>query len=558
MFFFLPTGSTAETSTRPWVTLALGALCVLVFLADIATEPTPTTDELIAKVSTRFEAESAAVAEQETTNNSHRQNLKPNQEAFWFELGKALDQRGGLQRRLSLVPDHGLFQVGWLTGLFVHFDFGHLAGNLLFLWLVGPLLEEAFRPRRFLLFYFAAGLFASFVQFAMQRHSIASIGGASGAIAGCMGAYAVRFALAKIRFHYFFWLTRFFAGSVHIPAWVCGLLWFARELMNLGFGEGTGVATGAHVGGFALGAVLTLTRRISGADARLLSLAESTANQERHASLYREAVASITQNQYEWARESLLTLAREAPDYPGSAMLMAEVDVFTGRGLARLEKLLRAMVVEKNLKAIETAIDRVWPAIGTQSFSSAFAWQLYENFQHPVAFLNAEIQHHLLTTVAAGTGLYAEQAKLLLKTPFDAQHATHPEPSTGALLDEHQSPRIFEVTLKGLTSTGLTMMVEGHPRNVSFRTIVNVCPGLVSTDGVKMLWVDIVLQSKNGARFALRLNGTDPSVPAMFPSQPVASAWQAFTTATRRAAALEPAVVPLSTFESLKALTDSW
>ncbi len=126
-------------------------------------------------------------------------------------------------------------------------DIFHLLGNMLFLWLVGPLLDEAWGRRRILAFYLAAGLTASLVQFQISRGAVASIGGASGAIAGCMGAFALRFAATKIRFHYSVWFFRIFMGSVHVPAWICGVLWFGRELLDLRGGGASGVATGARL-----------------------------------------------------------------------------------------------------------------------------------------------------------------------------------------------------------------------------------------------------------------------------------------------------------------------
>lgn len=125
-----------------------------------------------------------------------------------------------LMRRLALVPSQGLFQLGWVTHMFIHFGWLHLLGNLLFLWIVGPLLEEAWGRRLFAGFYGLGGLVAAFAHFLLDRHSTASMGGASGAIAACMGAFAVRFASKRIRVAYLVFLGfKLFRGIVAVPAW---------------------------------------------------------------------------------------------------------------------------------------------------------------------------------------------------------------------------------------------------------------------------------------------------------------------------------------------------
>ena len=98
------------------------------------------------------------------------------------------------QYRFSLVPARGLFQLGWLTHLFMHAGIGHLAGNLFFfLLLVGPFLEDAWGRVVFCAFYLVGGLVAAAVEVPMLHPDVALLG-ASGAISACLGAFALRFA----------------------------------------------------------------------------------------------------------------------------------------------------------------------------------------------------------------------------------------------------------------------------------------------------------------------------------------------------------------------------
>ena len=153
---------------------------------------------------------------------------------------------------------------GVFTGMFMHASWEHILGNMLFLWIFGNNVEDALGHVRFLLWYLAAGIFAMGVQTAVTLEfagaggaSIPNIG-ASGAIAGVLGAYFVLLPRARV-------LTLIFLGIVffrEIPAvWFLGI-WILLQLWSGGLAilqpqAGGGVAFFAHVGGFAFG-VLTV------------------------------------------------------------------------------------------------------------------------------------------------------------------------------------------------------------------------------------------------------------------------------------------------------------
>lgn len=149
-----------------------------------------------------------------------------------------------------------------LTHLFVHHDIFHLLGNMIFLFLFGSCVEDLIGRLRFLIFYLIGGLVAAFVFIAMTPehfNSTVPMGGASGAISACMGMYLLLRAGANIEFKYFFWFFLIYmrAGGFEIPAWVAITFWFAKDLFFASLGmilntgsHGSGVAFGAHVGGF--------------------------------------------------------------------------------------------------------------------------------------------------------------------------------------------------------------------------------------------------------------------------------------------------------------------
>jgi membrane associated rhomboid family serine protease len=155
----------------------------------------------------------------------------------------------------------------WLASvfeaMFLHAGWLHIGGNMLFLWVFGNNVEDKIGPIKYLLFYFAAGVAAAATQIALINSGANAILpnlGASGAIAGVLGAYLVMFPRRRVLTVVFF----FFITFVYLPAFVVLGLWFVLQLFN-GVGAlsqrvnaGGGVAVWAHIGGFAFGAVLAL------------------------------------------------------------------------------------------------------------------------------------------------------------------------------------------------------------------------------------------------------------------------------------------------------------
>lgn len=147
------------------------------------------------------------------------------------------------------------------TSLFLHGGLMHLIGNMLYLWVFGDNVEDAMGRPRFLLFYLLCGAIAAMAQVAIAPASPIPLLGASGAIAGVLGAYLTLFPTARI-------LTLipifFFIRLIAIPAVVVLGIWFALQVLNgVGsLGATSGVAWFAHIGGFAAGlALVPLLRR---------------------------------------------------------------------------------------------------------------------------------------------------------------------------------------------------------------------------------------------------------------------------------------------------------
>ena len=150
---------------------------------------------------------------------------------------------------------HYFHFVNIFTAMFVHAGWLHVGGNMLFLWVFGGSVEDILGHGKFLLFYLLCGVAAALVQIGAAPLSTVPMVGASGAIAGVMGAYLVKFPRSRVEMLFFF----FFIFRFDIPAWFMLAYWFAIQLMG-GLGATNaaqgGTAFFAHVGGFIAGIVL--------------------------------------------------------------------------------------------------------------------------------------------------------------------------------------------------------------------------------------------------------------------------------------------------------------
>jgi rhomboid family protein len=176
---------------------------------------------------------------------------------FFFELSLDGYSRDYFINQYGIVPVR-LRPITLLTSMFLHAGWFHILGNMLFLWAFGKSLEDTMGHTKFLAFYLICGVGAGIAHVAFNHYTTLPTVGASGAIAGVMGAYLVKFPRARIH-------TLVFIGiifMVEIPAYVFLFYWFFTQLMSE-YGSITttqvangGVAYAAHIGGFVTGMVL--------------------------------------------------------------------------------------------------------------------------------------------------------------------------------------------------------------------------------------------------------------------------------------------------------------
>jgi membrane associated rhomboid family serine protease len=185
------------------------------------------------------------------------EQLKNNQ-VLDIPVGEPKLERIGLwmvqpvQEAVRLEPDRTEIIRSVFTCMFLHGSWMHLIGNMWFLFLFGNNIEDRLGHALYIAFYVAGGLAATAAHYAMYSDSTIPVIGASGAVAGILGAYAVTYPFARVH-------TLIFLFIVDLPALAVLGFWFLGQLMSF-YGEARlnmsgGVAFLAHIGGFVAGAV---------------------------------------------------------------------------------------------------------------------------------------------------------------------------------------------------------------------------------------------------------------------------------------------------------------
>ena len=179
---------------------------------------------------------------------------------FFVELsgGEAfIRQWAFIPRRFSSDPTHDVLTV--FTAMFMHGGWMHLFGNMLFLWIFGDNVEDRIGHVKFLIFYLLAGLAATFAQYYVSSNSAIPNVGASGAIAGVLGAYLLMFPQSRVN-------VLLGRQIVAMPAFAVLGLWILFQIIS-GFtmsdqrGDVGGIAYMAHIGGFVAGLAMALLTR---------------------------------------------------------------------------------------------------------------------------------------------------------------------------------------------------------------------------------------------------------------------------------------------------------
>lgn len=279
----------------------------------------------------------------------------------------------GWYNALTLWPTD-VTALGLFGYMFLHGGLLHLLGNMLFLYVFGPNVEDRFGRIGFTLFYLGGGLAAGLVHVASSH---APVVGASGAIAAVTGAFLVLFPLTHTRVLILF----FFIGVYAIPSWWLIAFAIARDVFSGSFGGSSNIAHEAHLGGYAFGIGVALfllwTKLLAREPYDLFSMLKHKARQRQFAQITHDA-----ERQRERARRRAEKSADKTP--PAVVRLRAEIAAAAGTDLPRAGELYKQLLSEHGADpALSTLNKATQLAVANALFEAgdhANAASAYERF----------------------------------------------------------------------------------------------------------------------------------------------------------------------------------
>ncbi len=302
--------------------------------------------------------------------------------------------------RYGFRPSHPR-PVTWVTHMFLHGGAGHLVGNMIFLWLVGCMLEYGIGRKGYPVIYLLGGLSAVSLFYLLNRNSAIPLVGASGAIAGLMGAFAVLFGRERVRL---FLSLGFYFNYLRIPAIVLLPLWIGNELYQMLFGDASQVAYAAHLGGLVGGAGLGFLHKrfIGGVDLQILE----DPNEDTFSPKMETALGHMGRLELAEARRVLLEILKESPDDPEVLRRLFHIDRhFPGRN------------------AVHTTTAAYLKALGREEDHQEEMLRAYERYIDAVKKPRLSVAHYMKVSdamIACGRPAEAERLLgLLLKAKPD-------------------------------------------------------------------------------------------------------------------------------------------
>ncbi|RBP76017.1 rhomboid family intramembrane serine protease [Marinobacter nauticus] len=356
----IPAENAVNWKRPPWVTLGLIMACLLVFLfyqggddrkfeaaledyleSDLLALEAPAYEDYLQR-EIQFEGSQQRVLElqefQQLQENEEElwqavtllldrefyQYLQQNRDLIWAPAQRNLwlEQRSAIEQQwisrmsayqLGLVPaELSLYTL--ITYQFLHGGWGHIIGNLLFLFLLGFTVEKALGPGRFLVAYLVCGALSGLVFTAFSMGSQVPLVGASGSISGLMGMYVAIYGLQRIRFFYFLGV---YFNYFRAPAIAMLPVWLGKEIYDYWFAGATGIAYMAHAGGLAAGAGLVWLLGQSWLQVKEEFFEpEQEEQDEQFTKAYGQAMASLGRMEFDLARRQFEALRERYPERP--------------------------------------------------------------------------------------------------------------------------------------------------------------------------------------------------------------------------------------------------
>jgi len=345
MFFLIPIGSEEGVRRLPYLTIGLIALNVIIFM--ITSSVLRSQEQELYKIHRELQEieykyyidlleYDPDIMQNMTLDEQHELFFK-NENISWEEddydvWHKLYDQYKGRSdsivfNQLGFTPKHfDFFKL--FTYMFIHANIFHLLFNMLFLWLVGCNIEDTWSWKVFLGLYLLSGVLACLLHAAVYPASQTPLVGASGAIAGIMGAFMIRHYKTKIRFAYFFWLIFVppLFGSFAIYAGIALPIWFVMQIVSAHWSVESGTAYYAHIGGFIFGAVVGISMKFLGIEKKYVApMVEDSFEKLKVSAKMKEVYRKMDVNDTAGALPLLLAVLDEEPLNFDAPLILARI-----------------------------------------------------------------------------------------------------------------------------------------------------------------------------------------------------------------------------------------
>lgn len=281
MFLFLPLGHDRTVYGYPWATFLLVGLCTLIHAGGWVVERDA--EERVEAAALRAER----VIQRHPEARIHWQPADLPPELVGAFFARVYEATPGPSRPGDAELDaamHDFLDALWdmpvqrfgyrpgrprgytlVTSMFLHADWLHLLGNMIFLFLSGSVIEYFWRRGPYLAVFLGGGMLATLTHHLSAPSSMVPLVGASGAISAMLGAFVVGHPRTSVRVGYFvFYLVGVTRGVLQLPAWFCIPTWAAFQFFGASAGQSTGTAYWCHIGGFVVGIGAALVMKTMG------------------------------------------------------------------------------------------------------------------------------------------------------------------------------------------------------------------------------------------------------------------------------------------------------
>lgn len=408
----IPIGQESDTVRRiPWVTIAIMGLCVIIYIfnAGAINEFEEKLFKIYSEIFNYYlshpylelneELKKTFMITEEMeeiirTMSDDKYNTAPGESEIEEEqayLDNLVDELNFTKKHIpfykfGFVPKKKTF-VGLIGHMFLHAGWLHLLGNLLYLYLLGPFIEDSWGKPTYAVFYLGTGILAALAFAIHYPNSGVPIVGASGAISGVMGGFLLRHWHARIRYFYMFSIL--IRGTFTAPAWVMLPIGFIIELINANIMDsiapegGGGVAHWAHVWGFVFGIIGALLIKFLKIEEKFVTpkLESDTAYVNKSLVAYEEAMQMMADGDKEKAYAILMDAAKEGTSNQDVIEALWNIAAEMGRigeVAPLLARLIEREIQQAQLEAALSHFRQLRSKVPDMSFSTHTKIKIFE------------------------------------------------------------------------------------------------------------------------------------------------------------------------------------